>query len=142
MLEMFEQIWSAPKGAEEQQFQNVQEWLCENRFPVCSLPNSYIELLKECNGGNFTNGNREYQMFSIEEAVQAYEIYNFSVYMPFAFPFAMDGCGNFYILNLRKYDEAVYAISSGDLEWEECRKIADNFINCLVQKEALEELML
>ena len=53
--------------------------------------------------------------------------------------FAMVGCGNFYIFNLREKDDKIYVVSSSDLEWEECYKIADNLIQCLGQKESLDD---
>ena len=141
MIERFEKIWNRKTGIDEEQLHKLKLLLKENNFPICDLPDTYIELLKESNGGDFTTGNREYQLFSVEEAMQAYESYKFSIYMPFAFPFAMDGCGNFYIFNLRNKDACVYAVSSGDLEWKECHKIADSFLHCLEQKESLDEII-
>lgn len=141
MIERFEKIWCRKAGADNEQLCRLNLWLKENNFPVCDLPNTYKELLKESNGGDFTTGNREYQLFSVEEIIQTYEAYKFSIYMPFAFPLAMDGCGNFYILNLRNKDDCIYAVSAGDLEWDECHKIADNFLHCLEQKETLDEIL-
>lgn len=141
MIELFEKIWQRESGVDEVQLDELYVFLHDNQFPVFELPDTYIELLKESNGGDFTTGNREYQLFSAKETLQAYQSYNFSVYMPFAFPFAMDGCGNFYIFNLREKDDCIYVVSSSDLEWEECHKIADSFIKCLEQKESLDEII-
>uniref|UniRef100_UPI0040576712 SMI1/KNR4 family protein n=1 Tax=Agathobacter sp. TaxID=2021311 RepID=UPI0040576712 len=141
MIELFEKIWQRELGADEVQLDKLYIFLQDNQFPVCELPDTYIELLKESNGGDFTIGNREYQLFLAEETLQAYQSYNFSVYMPFAFPFALDGCDNFYIFNLREKDDCIYGVSSSDLEWEECHKIADSFIKCLKQKKSLDEIM-
>ena len=141
MIELFEKVWQRESGADEVQLGKAYRFLRDNQFPVCELPDTYIELLKESNGGDFTTGNRECQLFSTEETLQAYQTYNFSVYMPFAFPFAMDGCGNFYIFNLREKDDCIYAVSAGDLEWDECHKIANDLIQCLSQKESLDEIM-
>ena len=140
MIELFEKVWQRESGADETQLDELYNFLKSNHFPFCELPDTYIELLKESNGGDFTTGNREYQLFSAEETLQAYQSYNFSVYMPFSFPFAMDGCGNFYIFNLREKDDCVYAVSAGDLEWEECYKIADYLVQCFRQKESLDDI--
>ena len=142
MIELFEKIWQREPGADEVQLEKVYSFLRDNQFPVCELPDTYIELLKESNGGDFTTGNREYQLFSAEETLQAYQSYNFSVYMSFAFPFAMDGCGNFYIFNLREKDDCIYAVSSSDLEWDECHKIANNLMQCFGQNESLDDILL
>lgn len=141
MIELFEKIWQRNLEADEVQLDELYIFLLDNQFPVCELPDTYIDLLKESNGGDFTIGNKEYQLFSVEEALQTYQFYNFSLYMPFAFPFAMDGCSNFYIFNLREKDNCVYVVSASDLEWEECHKIANNLLQCLEQKEALNEIV-
>lgn len=141
MIELFDKIWQKTSGIEEAQLDIIFDFLRSNHFPVCELPDTYIELLNESNGGDFTIGNREYQLFSAEETLQAYQSYNFPVYMPFAFPFAMDGCGNFYIFNLREKDDCIYAVSSSDLEWDECHKIANNLMQCFGQKESLDDIL-
>ena len=82
MIELFEKVWQIESGADEVQLEKVYSFLRDNQFPVCELPDTYIEFLKESNGGDFTIGNREYQLFSVEETLQAYQSYNFSLYMP------------------------------------------------------------
>ena len=141
MLELFDKVWHAEKGAEKLQFQKLHNWVREKGFPACDFPDSYIELLKESNGGDFMTGEREYQLGSIDETMQTYEDYSFARYMPYALPFAMDGCGNFYIINMRRKDDCIYAVSSGDLEWEMCCKIADNLEECLTQNTLIDELL-
>ena len=133
--------WKRESGADEVQLDKLYNFLKSNQFPICELSHTYIELLNESNGGDFTIGNREYQLLSAEEALQAYQSYNFSIYMPFAFPFAMDGCGNFYIFNLREKDDCIYAVSASDLEWEASCMIAENLIQCFRQKEALDDIL-
>ena len=141
MLELFDKVWHSAQGAEKQHFDKLHNWAREKRFPVCDLPDLFIKLFKESNGGDFTTGEREYQLLSIDEAIQTYESYNFAIYMPFAFPFAMDGCGNFYILNMRSKDDYIYVVSSGDLGWEACHNIAKNLAECLTQTTLIDELL-
>ncbi len=64
-------------------------------------------LMSESNGGVYMSGKREYQFLSLGEVPGYYETYMFYRFMPFAFPFAMDGCGNFYIFNFKETDENI-----------------------------------
>lgn len=68
-------------------------------------------------------------------------MYHFYEFMPFAYPFAMDGCGNFYIFNLRYEDVSVYAVCAGDMGWEEdeCYFVANSFKECLSQPKHGDE---
>lgn len=140
----FEKIWSAAPGADENKLWKLFSWIEESGFPETNLPEEYILLLKESNGGDFTNGQREYQLLSVEEVIAYYEAYSFPLYMPYAFPFAMDGCGNFYVFDLRENGTGVYAVSSGNMGWtdDECCRIADSFLECLQQTELLEDILL
>lgn len=141
MLEKFEQIYTTKEQANSEDWEMLNVWLTANAFPDTSFPNAYILLLSESNGGGYIVGEREYQFLSLREATEYYEIYQFAKYMPFAFPFAMDGCGNFYIFNKNKPDECVYGVSAGNLGWEqdECFLIAGSFAECLTQRNRIEE---
>lgn len=68
-------------------------------------------------------------------------MYHFYEFMPFAYPFAMDGCGNFYIFNLRYEDVSVYAVCAGDMGWEEDEYyfVANSFKECLSQPKLWDE---
>lgn len=136
MLELFEKVYVSGEKASDEELNILYQWLRDNSFPCCCLPQDYLNLIKESNGGDFMNGEREYQFLSTDKIIEYYHAYMFPLFMPYAFPFAMDGCGNFYIFNLRKNDECVYAVSAGDMGWkeDECVKIADNFMECLGQK--------
>lgn len=82
-------------------------------------------------------GEREYQLFSTTEVIQNYTGYRFATYMPFALPFALDGCGNFYLFDLRNgNDERIYYTAAGNMGWQgdEVFFIADNFVELLKQK--------
>ena len=118
MLECFKEIYKLESCAEQIQIDKLVIWLKTNGFPICDLPKGYLDFLKESNGGDFGNGEREYQMLSISEVMEYYEIYSFSKFMPYALPFAMDGCGDFYLFNLRCKDDKVYKVPASDLDWE------------------------
>lgn len=141
MLEFFEAIYNQNKGATDQEIEELYEWLKQNRFPSIFLPDDYLHMMKESNGGGYLNGEREYQFLSLKEVKEFYEAFDFSRFMPYAFPFAMDGNGNFYILNLRTEDEAVYWTSAGNLGWEKDAVfvLANNLRECFAQKTRLEE---
>lgn len=141
MLELFERVYISGEKASYEELNILYQWLRDNSFPCCCLPQDYLNLIKESNGGDFMNGEREYQFLSTDRIIEYYHAYMFQLFMPYAFPFAMDGCGNFYIFNLRENDECVYAVSAGDMGWEEdeCVKIAGNFMECLKQELPIDE---
>lgn len=134
MLELFTEIYKSEPRADKSEINRLKIWLKNNGFPICDLPEDYIELLKESNGGDFSNGEREYQMLSIEEIMEYYEIYSFSEFMPYALPFAMDGCGDFYLFNLRGEDNSVYKVPANNLDWEEYNSfsVAPSFKDCII----------
>lgn len=123
MLELFEAIYNQNRGATDQEIEELYEWLEQSEFPSIFLPNDYLDIMEESNGGGYLNGEREYQFFTIKEVMEFYKEFHFSRYMPYAFPFAMDGNGNFYLFNLRKRDEAVYWTSASNLGWEKILKV-------------------
>lgn len=143
MLNYFEKVWKANIGADDAEISEIENWMKEQAFPRSVLPSALITLLRKSNGGDFTVGQREYQLFSTAEICKTYETYQFDLYMPFALPWAMDGCGNFYVFNLRGEDAAVYAVSAGNMGWapDECFRIANNFEECLTQTIPLDDLM-
>lgn len=134
MLELFTEIYKLEPCAEQGEIDKLLLWLKNNSFPICDLPEDYLELLKESNGGGFLKGEREYQMLSISEIMDFYEIYSFSEFMPYALPFAMDGCGDFYLFNLRWEDTNVYRVPANDLDWEEYNSfaVAFSFKDCII----------
>ena len=114
-----------------QQLSELHNWLKSENFPDTSLPEKYIAFLRESNGGDFVKGNREFQILSAAEVIEYYSTYNFARYMPYAFPFAMDGNGNFYIFDTRKKGERAYLVSAGDLGWSgDIELFAESFSDC------------
>lgn len=137
MLEQFDEIISQNMPATEQDFYELYHWLEEKEFPVTILDTSYQNFLSESNGGGFLRGEREYQMFSMCEICDFYEIYAFETYMPHALPFAMDGYGNFFLFDMRKQNSFVYLVGANDMSWESegCVRLAENFATLLEQTE-------
>lgn len=123
---------AAAEPIKEEQLTALLKWLNKTNFLDILLPGEYIAFLRASNGGDFVNGSREFQMFSVEEIPKYYSAYNFAQYMPYALPFAMDGNGNFYIFNKREKDEQVYLVSASDLGWDgEYELLAETFEDCL-----------
>lgn len=137
MLEQFDEIISQNVPATEQDFCGLYHWLEERNFPFTALDTSYKNFLLESNGGGFLLGEREYQMFSINEICDFYEMYLFETYMPYALPFAMDGYGNFFLFDMRKEHDFVYLVGANDMSWESegCFQLAENFATLLKQTE-------
>lgn len=74
-------------------------------LPQGQFPDSYIELLKYSNGGEFQNGERCFQFFNTEDLREMNLAYELPEYMPGAVSFAMDGCGNHYMFDMREEKE-------------------------------------
>lgn len=142
-LELLEVVIQKEESISEKKLNSLYEWLKIEKFPNIHLCNEYIGFLKESNGGDFLNGNREYQWFLSREVKDSYYAYKFDVYMPFAFPFASDGNCNFYIFNLRSQDNKVYTIKSSNMGWDEdeCYILAKDFQEMLVQRTSLEDIL-
>lgn len=74
-------------------------------FPQRKLPLSYIDFLKYSNGGDFSNKERYFQFFNVEE-LRTYNLaYETPIYMNGFLSIAMDGCGNHILFDMR--DESV-----------------------------------
>lgn len=92
------------------------------RFPTTPLPESYLDLIRWSNGGEFGNGDREFGFFgtNVREFLVGYHV---PEYMPLAIPFAFDGGGSFYLFDMRKpAQNGEYPIvfaGSGALGWEQ-----------------------
>ena len=156
-ISKFETVYSfKPAKRKHQVIEDINKlynWLEANNFPDWNtrlvteqkgdFPGGYFALMFECESGIFANGERLFQFFSFSEIPEYYNNCNFSKYMPFALPFAADGCGNFYILNFRKNDPCIYAVNSANLGWskDKCFKISNNFTELISQNIPLEKIM-
>ncbi len=139
MIEQFDQIIFQNTPATEQDFCGLYQWLEERNFPFTILDTSYKTFLLESNGGEFLRGEREYQMFSVNEICDFYEMYLFETYMPYALPFAMDGYGNFFLFDMRTQTSFIYMVAANHMCWEseDCFQIAENFMALLEQTKPL-----
>lgn len=102
-------------------------------IPMRPFPETFVAFLTWSNGGNFLTGEREFDMFgtmSIRKYLLAYQI---PEYMPGAVPFAFDGCGGFYLFDMREVmidgEYPIVMVNSGSLGWdqEDAIRIADTF---------------
>lgn len=139
MIEQIDQIIFQNTPATEQDFCGLYQWLEERNFPFTILDTSYKTFLLESNGGEFLRGEREYQMFSVNEICDFYEMYLFETYMPYALPFAMDGYGNFFLFDMRTQTSFIYMVAANHMCWEseDCFQIAENFMALLEQTKPL-----
>lgn len=101
------------------------------KFPRRKLPSSYIDFLKYSNGGEFGNEDRYFQFFNTNNFREMNILYELPEYMQDAVSFAMDGCGNHLVFDMRKEQSSneypILATHSGNLGYEDCKLIAYSF---------------
>jgi hypothetical protein len=110
-------------------------WIIPNR----PLPESYLSLLRWSDGGEFQAGRRLIQIFPTVDpkcGVRAMMLaYQLPEYMPGALPIGFDGCGTFYLFDMREpavdWEYPVLTAHSGYLGWEPdaYSKLADTLID-------------
>lgn len=108
------------------------------RIPNRPLPQAYLSLLQWSNGGEFRKGQRIFQFFTAlnsRHGVRAMMLaYHLPEYMPGAMPIAFDGCGAFYLLDMRQpaveCEYPVVSAHAGNLGWDSdaCAILADSFL--------------
>jgi len=113
---------------------DASKWVIPDR----PLPPAYLSLLRWSNGGEFRTGERLFQFFPAidpQHGVRAMMLgYRIPEYMPGAIPVAFDGCGTFYLLDMRQPAVAgeypVVTSHAGCLGWEEdeCGQVADSLV--------------
>lgn len=132
MLDKFDYATAEPP-VNENQLAKLRQWLSESGFPDTELDSGHEAFLRESNGGDFTKNDREFQMFKAEEIPGFYEAYMFGEFMPYALPFAADGCGNLYVFNKREKDGRVYLVDAGNMGWDGdgFELIAESFRDCI-----------
>ncbi len=106
-------------------------------IPDRPLPQTYLSFLRWSNGGEFQTGDRCFQYFPAldsQHGVRAMMLaYHIPEYMPGAVPFAFDGCGTFYLFDMREASATgefpVVRAHSGDLSWDpdSSEMIAESF---------------
>ena len=111
--------------------------------PKNTLPDSYIEFLIYSNGGEFQNGDRYLQFFSTDDFREMNLEYEFPEYMEGSISFAMDGCGNHLIFDMRKPgyngEYPILSVHSGNLGYEDCKLIGNSFIEVCMGKTSIDE---
>ncbi|MFS8212966.1 SMI1/KNR4 family protein [Paenibacillus polymyxa] len=110
-------------------------------LPQGQFPDSYMDFLRYSNGGEFQNGERYFQFFNTEDLREMNLAYELPEYMPGAVSFAMDGCGNHYMFDMREEkrnnEYPVLFAHSGSLGYDECEQVAHSFIELCTEKWAL-----
>ncbi len=114
-------------------------------FPKRELPSDYLEFLKYSNGGEFANGDRYLQFFSTNEFREMNIAYELPEYMKLAVSFAMDGCGNHLLFDMREChknnDYPILASHSGNLGYEDSKLIAVGFKELCIGTKSIDALM-
>jgi hypothetical protein len=107
------------------------------RLPARPLPPAYLSLLAWSDGGQFGNGDRDFQFFSTIGPIGVREMtlsYAVPYWLPGALPFAFDGGGVFYLFDLRESADTdgeypIIAAAAGSLGWDDhgYRPLASSF---------------
>ena len=63
--------------------------------------------------------------------------------MPFALPFAMNGCGNFFVFDMRTRSKKVYGVAANNMGWntDEAYCIANDFEELLTQTFTIDSVV-
>lgn len=101
-------------------------------LPNKPFPSSYLSFLRWSNGGEFTNGARQFApLFASSEIREMMLAYEVPEYLPGAVPIGFDGGGTFYLFDMRAEPrDGEYPIvfcGSGALDWEIAIRIAETF---------------
>lgn len=98
-------------------------------LPRPPLPPSYLSFLAWSDGASWQTGEREFSCFGCKHLREYLLHYHFPEYMHGALPIGLDGGGVFGVFDLRTGpSDAVWAIGSGNLGWEDATKVANNFV--------------
>lgn len=139
--------------ADKKIFKELDERFCEDYqedkygLPNRKFPDSYLHFLTYANGGIFLHGEREFSIFSIEEAKSSTIDHQLPYYMPGAACFAEDVDGNCVIFDMRKDsvdDEyPIYVVSHGSLGWgyEEAAYLGHSFDEVMKEKGNLYDIL-
>ncbi|QDV69045.1 hypothetical protein Poly24_27590 [Rosistilla carotiformis] len=106
-------------------------------IPRRQFPDAFVEFLRWSNGGNFFRGEREFGIFGIKSLREYLLGYQIPEYMPGAVPFAFDGCGGFYLFDMREAmvdgEYPIVMAHSGSLGWDEDDQVrlADTFFESI-----------
>jgi hypothetical protein len=102
------------------------------RPPEQPLPATYLSFLRFSNGGSFFNGDRRFDPFFPSDRIREYLLgYHVPQYMPGAVPFAFDGGGCFYLIDMRQApvegEYPILFVGSGNLQFDDAVLVATSF---------------
>lgn len=99
-----------------------------------ATPDAYLDFLRWSNGGEFCTGERTfYPMLPCEEIVRDWILgYSLPLYVPMAFPFALNGGGSFFAFGMREEsvggEYPVIFIDSGARDYACAAPVAASFL--------------
>ena len=102
-------------------------------IPKRPLPPAYVSFLRWSNGGSFFNHDRRFDPFLSCSELRQYLIgYHFPQYVPGFVPFAFDGGGNVYVIDMRRESDAgeypIVFAKLGNLKYENSKRVGISFI--------------
>jgi hypothetical protein len=125
---------------------DASRWIIPDR-PV---PVAYLDLLRWSDGGEFRTGERWFQFFpclDTQQGVRALMLaYHLPQYRPGAMPIALDGCGIFYLFDMRKPaidgEYPIVCARAGNLGWEPDSSVtvANSFVAACRGQVSLDSL--
>ncbi|SHJ11310.1 SMI1 / KNR4 family (SUKH-1) [Clostridium cavendishii DSM 21758] len=150
MIETLKKTWN--KELSEEEKEGLNKWINPENwsFPQRVLPEAYLEFLKYDNGAIFGNGDRYFQFFTCQDdgnvGLREMNIsYEFPEYMKGGVSFAMDGCGNHYIFDMRKEavngEYPILTCSSGCLSFEDSKLVGQTFFEVLNGKTSMDSIL-
>lgn len=113
-------------------------------IPKKTFPTSYLEFLQYSNGGEFGSGDRYFQFFSTYDLREMNFAYEFPEYVESFISFAMDGCGNHLVFDMRQdkiNDEyPILAVSSVYLDYDASKLIGSSFLEVCKAKTSIDQM--
>ncbi|MBE1444442.1 SMI1/KNR4 family protein [Paenibacillus sp. OAS669] len=115
------------------------------KLPQKAFPASYLDFLRYSNGGEFQNGDRFFQFFGTDQLREYNLAYELPEYMKHAVSFAMDGCGNHYLFDMREErnnnEYPILVAHSGYLDYDGCVLVAESFLELCSGRTSMDEEM-
>lgn len=101
------------------------------QFPSYPIPEAYLNFLQFSNGGYFDGEHRHLNLFKISEVREMMLGYCVPYWMSGVYNFGTDGCGNLYLLDMRRApingDYPILLVHAGDMDFADAQRIANSF---------------
>lgn len=120
---------------------DIESW---EQFFAIKMPSDLSALLLRSNGTGLydKDTNKELQVFSTQEAVEAFSAFEFQTYCSDAIPVSLDGCSN--IVVYKKSDTGIvglYAMALSNLGWEDSKYLGSDFSQVVEMSETVDSVL-